>query len=82
MEGHKGIWRDGKGREGKGREQKGDRGQGGFDLDICPGPRSSLLRRTMYTRESRGASERFRECGYKFVRTLYNLVVKVVCLKL
>jgi len=28
-----------------------------------------------------GASERFRKWGYKFVRTLYNLVVKVVCLK-
>ena len=26
-----------------------------------------------------GASERFRKWGYKFVRTLYNLVVKVVC---
>ena len=29
----------------------------------------------------RCASERFRKWGYKFVRTLYNLVVKVVCLK-
>jgi len=34
--------------------------------------------------ETTGASERFRKWseGYKFVRTLYNLVVKVVCLKL
>jgi len=28
-----------------------------------------------------GASGRFCKWGYKFVRTLYNLVVKVVCLK-
>jgi len=28
-----------------------------------------------------GESERFRKWGYKFVRTLYNVVVKVVCLK-
>jgi len=26
-----------------------------------------------------GASERFRKWGYKFVRTFYNLVVKIVC---
>ena len=34
-----------------------------------------------FTDPQTGASERFRKWGYHFVRALYSLVVKVVCLK-